>query len=139
MSLTKDLRQWRKDRNITQHNTNVYVANVIEELLEIYFEDKKDIKQFQSEIMGVYFTDVLPVSELNTLDAIQDIQVFSVNETELMGYDNKHCNQEVFKEINSRVQDPTQKEAWLKSKPFGKWEKDKKQSVNTLYKAQYAK
>ena len=37
---------------------------------------------------------------------LQDIQVFCINETELMGFDNIKCNKEVFSEINSREQDP---------------------------------
>ena len=45
MSLTSNLKVWRKDRNITQANTRVYVANVIEELLEIYYTDKQYIKE----------------------------------------------------------------------------------------------
>lgn len=137
--LTRDLRQWRKDRNITESNTRVYVANVIEELLEIYFSDKDRIKHYQNKILDEYF-DRTPISEEGTLDAIQDIQVFSINETEQMGYDNYKCNNEVYSEISSRRQCPVQKEDWddgIKVKSE-KWKKDINQDKDTLYKADYS-
>ena len=138
MSLTKKLRVWQKDRNIVEANANVYVANVIEELLEIFTEDKHEIKHLQDEIYERYF-DRQPIGEYNTLDALQDIQTFSINETELMGYDNELCNQEVFKEINARKQDPKQKIEWQQFGAHGKWQKDKSQDPSTLYKADYSK
>lgn len=137
MSLTTDLRQWRKDRNITEANTKVYVANIIEELLEIFTEDKKEIKHLQSKIMDKYFNRD-PLSEFDTLDSIQDIQTFSINETELMGYDNHLCNQEVFKEIDSRLQDPEQRIEWEQYGAFGKWKKSQlEQDKKLWYKADY--
>ena len=51
---------------------------------------------------------------------MQDIQVFCINETELMGFDNIKCNKEVFSEINSREQDPIQKLVKIKG-VVGKW------------------
>lgn len=137
MSLTKNLRVWRENRNITKPNTQVYVANVIEELLEIFHKDKDTIKYLQASIMAHYFADKLEVSPQHTVDVLQDIQVFSVNETELMGYDNEYCNLEVFKEINSRKQDPKQKAEWAKSGAKGKWLKDTNQPKDELYKADY--
>lgn len=137
MSLTKNLRFWRESRNITQDSTEVYVANIIEELLEIYYDDKDIIKKIQREIIFEYFNSKKELNQLNTIDAIQDIQVFSVNETELKGYDNEHANYEVFKEINSRKQDPDQMIDWAANGAKGKWLKDKLQDKNTLYKADY--
>ena len=138
MSLTSNLKVWRKDRNITQANTRVYVENVIEELLEIYYTDKQYIKEEKDLIMSMFF-DANPISVDDTIDAIQDIQVFSVNETELMGYNNEMCNYEVFKEINSREQDPIQKEQWSKFGSSGKWMKNKNQKESTMYKADYSR
>lgn len=138
MNLTENLKEWRKSRDIKYSYVKVFVSNTIEELLEIYFKNKTVIKILQSIIM-VIFSIKKPISELNTIDAIQDIQVFCINETELMGYDNLKCNQEVFKEINSRVQDHIQKEDWLKNGAVGKWQKDKNQDPKTLYKADYSK
>jgi hypothetical protein len=138
MSLTSNLKVWRKDRNITTANTRVYVENVIEELMEIYYKDKQFIKEEKDLIMSMFF-DAEPISVDDTIDAIQDIQVFSVNETELMGYDNEMCNYEVFKEINSREQDPIQKIEWQDKKPHGKWKKWSEQPKDTLYKADYSR
>ena len=135
--LTRGLRHWRKDRNITEANTHVYVANVVEELLEIFSMNKEEIKYHQEKIMAEYF-DRTPISKENTLDAIQDIQVFSINETEQMGYDNYKCNNEVLEEISSRRQCPTQYEEWNLKCVSGKWMKDTNQDENTLYKADYS-
>lgn len=135
--LTENLKEWRKDRNITELDTIVYVENVIEELLEIFTEDKKEIKHLQSEIMDKYFNRE-PISILNTIDAIQDIQVFSINETELMGYDNIECNKEVFKHINCRKQDPIQYIEWKEKGAYGKWQKDKNQDPKEIYEPEYA-
>ena len=136
MSLTVDLKVWRKDRNITQANTKVYVANVIEELLEIYYTDKQYIKEEKDFIVAMFF-DAKPISTDDTIDAIQDIQVFSINETELMGYNNEMCNYEVFKEINARKQDSEQMAEWKANGAKGKWLKDTNQSEVTKYKADY--
>ena len=138
MSLTVNLKAWRKDRNITKANTKVYVENVIEELMEIYYTDKQFIKEEKDLIMAMFF-NAEPISTEDTIDAIQDIQVFSINETELMGYDNEMCNYEVFKEINSREQDPTQMIEWKTNGAKGKWLKDTNQSEVTKYKADYAR
>ena len=136
MSLTANLKVWRKDRNITKANTRVYVENVIEELMEIYYTDKQFIEEEKDLIMAMFF-DAEPIGVEDTIDAIQDIQVFSINETELMGYDNEMCNYEVFKEINSREQDPGQKIKWEKFGTDGKWLKNKYQSETTKYTADY--
>lgn len=135
-NLTENLRQWRQDRNIKTPDTKVYVANVIEELLEIFYRDKEIIKSHQKAIMSIYF-DLLPISEINTIDCIQDIQVFCINETELMGYNNLLCNDEVFKHINCRKQDPEQKLEWEQFGANGKWLKDKNQSQDEIYEPNY--
>lgn len=135
-NLTENLREWRKDRNIIEPNTKVFIENILEELLEIYYADKEMIKACKNDIMSDYFC--LPeLNEINTLDAIQDIQVFCINETELIGYDNIKCNNEVFKHINCRKQDPKQKEEWLKNGVIGKWQKDQNQSKDELCEPNY--
>lgn len=141
MSFIKELREWRNDRNITTPNTKVYIENVLEELLEIVYSDKKFIELYKNMIMEYYFFDKLleDLDEKNTLDAILDISVFSTNEAELMGYNMDKAMNEVVKEISSRVQDPIQKEEWSKSGAVGKWQKDLSQDKNTLYKADFDK
>lgn len=144
-NLTENLRHWRVQRNITNADTKVFVLNILEELLEIYYEDKEEINDLKYEIWLNYFKsmdnfmdDLEPISEANTIDAIQDIQVFGANETELMGYDNLKCNDEVFKEINSRKQCPEQFIEWNRNGAKGKWMKWSEQPDSELYKADYS-
>lgn len=54
-----------------------------------------------------------------------------------LGYDFEKCMLETIKEISSREQDPKQKEEWSKNGPSGKWQKNKQQNPDTLYKADY--
>ena len=131
------LRAWRKSRNINQANAKTYVANVLEELLEIYFNNKETIKFLQEEMMAKYF-DKKILSENRLVDTINDIQVFSINECEMMGYDNDLTMQETIKEIDSRLQDPVQREQWRTERPSGKWQKWREQPKDTLYTANYA-
>ena len=139
-NLTQNLREWRKKRNITKADYLVFVGNVLEELLEpIYL--KEEIPSLKNTILQDYFgNSILPTKEIDYLDAIQDIQVFCINETELMGFDNIKCNNEVFSEINSREQNPIQKEQWEKFGSFGKWEKSLlPEHTEKWYKADYNK
>lgn len=141
MNNTENLRKWRKDRNITEPNAKAYIANILEELLEIVYEDKELIKTNQKAIMEIFFNKRLDnpmLSKENLLDAIQDIRVFSENETELMGYDADKTLNEVIKEVSSRKQDPDQFIEWQQTKPFGKWKKWSEQPKETLYKANFS-
>jgi len=135
--LSKNLEQWREDRNITTPDYKVFFENIIEELLEPIY-GKSIVKQFKNEIVAKYYMEPFGLDEYEMIDAIQDIKVFCNNETALMGYDNEKCELEVFKEINSRKQCPIQKELWEEAYPVGKWEKDKNQDESTLYKADYS-
>ena len=140
-TLTENLKIWRKDRNITKADYLVFVGNILEELLEPIWS-KNAIEINKQEILNNYFSNTSKVlnNNLDTddiIDAIQDIQVFCINETELMGYDNLKCNNEVFQEINSREQCPQQFAEWQKYGATGKWQKDKHQKDWTLYKAKY--
>lgn len=135
-NLTENLREWREVRNITRADYLVFVGNVLEELLEpIYIKDA--IPEYKNKIIEEYFIYGGGLDESEVIDAIQDIQVFCINETELMGYDNLKCNDEVFQEINSREQCPQQFAEWQKYGASGKWQKDKHQKNCTLYKANY--
>lgn len=137
-NLTENLKIWRKDRNITKADYITFVGNVLEELLEPLYE-KVAVDDIKTKIVNQYFsfTDEFEWNKEDIIDAIQDIQVFCINETELMGYDNVKCNDEVFQEINSREQDPQQFAEWKKYGAIGKWQKDKHQKDWTLYKANY--
>lgn len=136
-NLTENLRQWRADRNITKADYLTFVENILEELMEC-IHSKDMIPKFKKQIMNDYFNrDIVRVINSEVVDILQNIQVFCINETELMGFDNIKCNKEVFSEINSREQDPIQKEQWEKFGANKKWQKDRHQKDWTLYKANY--
>lgn len=136
-NLTEDLREWRKERNITKAGYLTFVANILEELLEPLY-GKDVINDIKDEFMITWINgdDSMPCT-LDIVDAIQDIQVFCINETELMGYDNIKCNDEVFEHINCRKQDPKQKEEWIKNGAVGKWQKDQNQPKDEIYEPNY--
>lgn len=141
-TLTENLKEWRKDRNITKADYLTFVGNILEELMEPLWA-KNAIEVNKQEILDNYFRAASKVQEdtlykEDIIDAIQDIQVFCINETELMGYDNIKCNDEVFKHINCRKQNPIQKEQWEKFGAYGKWQKDKNQDYSEIYEPNYA-
>ena len=137
-NLTENLRQWRADRNITKADYLTFVENILEELMEC-IHSKDMIPKFKKQIMNEYFNkDIVTVINSEVADILQDIQVFCINETELMGFDNIKCNKEVFSEINSREQNPIQKEQWEKFGAYGKWEKSLlPEHIEKWYKADY--
>ena len=136
-NLTEKLRKWRSIRNISKANYLVFVGNILEELLEPCY-NKELIEQFKEEILEKYFHgNILYDNTEDIVDTIQDIQVFCINETELMGYDNIKCNDEVFEHINCRKQDPKQKEEWIKNGAVGKWQKDQNQPKDEIYEPNY--
>lgn len=56
-----------------------------------------------------------------------------------LGYCFRKAMKECLAEINSREQDPIQAEEWAKNGASLKWEKNRSQSPDTLYKADYTK
>lgn len=142
--LTENLKQWRADRNITKADYLLFVENILEELLEPLYEKgdkewaKRAIKEETDSILRNYFDFDITPSEEAIVDAIKDIKVFCINETELMGYDDAKTDSEVFKHINCRKQNPIQKEQWEKFGAYGKWEKDKNQDPKEIYEPDYA-
>lgn len=136
-SNTEKLREWRESRNIKTPNTKIYVENCIEELLEIYYKEKGSIDYLKNEIMDKYFNGLTEISVERTIDTINDISVFSINENENMGYDYDECMSETIMEISSRKQDPEQKIEWDLNGASGKWQKDKNQNKDELYVAKY--
>lgn len=136
-NLTENLKQWRADRNITKADYFTFVENILEELMECIYS-KEIIPKFKKQIMNDYFNkDIVTVINSVVVDILQDIQVFCINETELMGYNNLLCNDEVFKHINCRKQDPEQKLEWEQFGANGKWLKDKNQSQDEIYEPNY--
>ena len=135
----KLLSKWRKERNITNPDYRVYFQNIIEELLEPLGYTKEEISIIKIDIYNRYYPDELVLNENLVVDSICDIKVFSINELGTMKYNGKKCMKETIKEIDSRVQDPLQKEDWAKNGAVGKWQKDSSQDKDTLYVADYSK
>ena len=137
-TLTENLKVWRKDRNITKADYLVFVGNILEELLEPIYE-KVAVDDIKTKIVNQYFsyTDESQWSQTDIVDTIQDIQVFCINETELMGYDNVKCNNKVFKHINCRKQDPNQFIEWKEKGAYGKWKKWSEQPEEEIYQPDY--
>lgn len=75
--------------------------------------------------------------EHGIVDALADMNVLINNEIALMRYDIDLVMKQVVKHISSRVQDPTQKDHWFRSKPDGKWLKWKDQDPDTLIEPDY--
>ena len=134
-NLTENLKVWRQNRNITNADYLTFVGNILEELLEPVY-DKIFIPKIKQDILNEYF-QYGEVNELEALDTIKDIKVFCINETENMGYDDTKTDDEVFKHINCRKQDPIQKEQWEKFGAYGKWQKDKNQDPKEIYEPNY--
>lgn len=137
-TLAENLKVWRKDRNITNSNYLVFVSNVLEELLEPIYE-KVAVDDIKTKILNQYFsyTDEFEWSEIDIVDTIKDIKVFCVNETENMGYCDKKTDNEVFKHINCRKQDPTQYLEWKEKGAYGKWKKWSEQPEEEIYQPDY--
>ena len=132
-----ELRNWRKQRNISKPKHRVVFANVLEELLEPLYH-KDEIPAMVKEIMDLYYPEEHILDEYEVIDSLTDIRVFAENETENMGYDSELCMSEVIKEISSRKQCPEQKAEWEQYGADGKWLKDKNQDKDTLYKADFS-
>ena len=140
-NLTEALRGWRKDRNITNIDRETYVKQIIEELFELYGLEKEAIDKNTKQLFDSWFKQLecREVGVETLIDGAQDIVVFSDNFIELNGYDSDKVSEEVFLEINSREQDPTQKTDWEKNGASGKWKKNPLQNPETLYKADFDK
>lgn len=140
-SLTKSLRGWRKERNIKSITRETYVKQVLEELFELYGLQKEQVKTNTQALYDTWFLHLASreVSVDILLDGAEDNRTFSTNFIELLGYDEIKVSEEVFKEINSRKQDPKQKELWDKGQGLEqKWQKDQNQPKETLYEADFS-
>ena len=111
----KEIKRFVTDRQLDKMEFcyNDFVANVIEELLEIKGYDipkeKRPELKFAAKKALIRITDdlgIIPkygdVGLHNTVDAITDVRVFCIDATMKMGYDPECTLKEVGKEINSR-------------------------------------
>lgn len=117
--MIKRLEEWRAARNITEPS-GLIVDILQEEVNEIEVEVKAN-------------------NVNNLLGELADIIIVAANEIGLMGYDMEKVVLEKIKVIDSREQNPNQKEIWDKWGASGKWEKNKDQCKSTLYTAAYSK
>ena len=132
------LDKWREDRHIDEcPRYEVYVRNILEELLEPMYK-KEEIPYMVDSIVDMYFTRDSKLNDNDIIDAISDIRVFSINQTELMGYNSDECLSETIDEISSRKQCSLQEKEWKDSGYNGeKWRKNPEQDRATLYTANY--
>ena len=138
-TLTENLKQWRADRNINSSSYPEFVKYILEELLEPCFT-KEEIEFRTKKIYDEHFYSLewgLKTNELRVLDTIKDIKVFCINETQLMGYDDAKTDNEVFKHINCRKQDPIQYLEWKEKGAYGKWKKWSEQPADEIYQPDY--
>lgn len=133
----KNLKKWRDERPSMEANYKSYFTNIVEEILEPLYS-KATVKILTQKIVNEYYKEPCNIDKDMIIDTICDVQVFSINEAELMEYDNSKAMSETIKEISSREQDPYQKTRWKKHGSCGeKWMKDQLQKRDTLYKANY--
>jgi len=117
------------------------IVELNEKRYGLIFNSEKAIEKLEEELQE--FKDaVKDNNEHEMLDALTDIRVIAIGEIRKMGYDPECTLNETVKEISSRKQDPAQKHRWerlFKKQPGEKWLKDKNQSPDTLYKADFNK
>lgn len=166
--IVKLLAQWRKERNITDVSTIIEdikkeVIEAKEELLknnkELYIVELADIgifclnwcgvknKEFSysdTKISSIEFIDlnIECVNECNDFDLyfkLREIFTICKNIAAKHNYDFEAAIKEKIKVLNSRKQCPIQQMDWELHGANGKWEKDKSQDTNTIYKPDYEK
>lgn len=108
MTVFDEIIQFNKKRNLYEFNVDTEVTSLDEEIIEL--QDAE--------------------TEYDQVDAFADIIVFAVGALHKLGYNPEKVLAETLKEINSRQGSI--------DKTTGKWEKDKNQSKDTLYKADYS-
>ena len=104
------------------------------------FDKEKFLKTFNEEVQEV--RDALEADDLDLfLDACNDVAVVVAGGITQCGYNPELTLKQVVKEITSREQDPIQKYTWSLNPDLQKtekWLKNKEQSPETLYKADFS-
>ena len=150
--IQKAILLWGAERNLIDFNLDNELAMLNEELdeyLEADFDDNNYLKLDALCDIYVVYTQTEVKAMFNDLDKElnnQALKHFKLvyklipNTITAMGYDFNKCMEEVLKEISSRRQDPKQQEDWEKhGVPKGaKWQKDREQCSETLYKADFS-
>lgn len=139
--------QTDRQLHLQPYDAMTEAVNSLEEVLEGLGYDVP--KEQRSELATAFkaFVEVLedtkvitrvPTTIEDRVDAENDKLVFAVGALLKLGYDPSLTIVETAKEINSRLQDPTQKEEWAKTGVKGKFQKWKEQPKDTLYTADYS-
>jgi len=123
-------------------------TNILEEQFECYEGlDSDAAREFARKTLE-FMMDLLAERGISNLkspeeivDCLADTCVYSLDAVAKLGYEPKCVMNEVGKEINSRKQDPKQKEEWDKHEPNpnDKWRKDPNQPQEEKYKADFSK
>ena len=121
------IQEWAKERQLhkSKFNPRVETINVLEELLESFYLSGLDPRDVAEDIYKYMLTFGKPKEPTvdNYVDRI-DAMVYILTGLMKLGINVDCAVKEVYKEINSRRQDPKQKEEWSKTGPSGKWMKD---------------
>lgn len=117
MNWVQDCIEWDKSRNNFEFNKQSVFDMLEEELIEF-----RDAETHEEEI-----------------DGLCDLVKIAISEMWKKGYCPNKSMAETLREINSRQQDPKQKEVWEKWGASGKWLKDVNQDESMKYKADYSK
>jgi len=137
---SKDLRKIA-DKLQKEPNPIQDIVELNEERYGLAFNSEKAYNKLNEELEE--FKDGMKNNnKTEMLDALADVIVIATGEIRKMGYNPILVLNETVKEISSRKQDPAQKHRWerLFKKQLGeKWLKDKNQSPDTLYKADFNK
>ena len=140
-NVINEIRNWGISKGIDtmKQNKRVFVANIIEELLEGINVKDDDITQWLTNSMIMHEDLIDKVTEEDYIDSLGDIVVFAITEMTKYGYEPNLVMKEVLKEISSSRQDPKQAVRWhAEGKGDGeKWKKWKDQHPDTLYKANF--
>ena len=119
MKWKHSLRKWRKDRNLKEPQSDINDITGNPAIVDMLEEETQELKDA-----------LLNLDEHEEIDACADHIVLAANHIEQKGYDLDLVMKEVLKEISSRVGSINLE--------TGKWEKDRSQDPDTLYKADYS-
>jgi hypothetical protein len=98
-----ELEQWRDETGLVKAKPTKrqIVKHFVEELFEMCGYDKEIVNRLTDNFMDTYVIDE-NLTDDAMLDAMCDMKVFAINDSEQMGYDAEQCMSETIKEVTSR-------------------------------------
>jgi hypothetical protein len=99
----EQLAQWREETGLdkAKPTKRQIIKHFVEELFEMCGYNKSETEYFVGIFMDTYVVDS-KLNDFDMIDAMCDMKVFAINDTEQMGYDSKECMSETVKEVTSR-------------------------------------